>query len=242
MWKKYSYGYIFIILFFVLVGVVYAEKMTSSNYRIIFGTTNSGGGNADSTNYNLAVSLGQVAAQKFNSTGYIVKAGFQYVRTLYPFYFSISDTSIDLGTLLPNSPSIQSFTVTINTRSQGYDVLVREETKLKRLFSSDVIPDTSCNGGVDTCTETAAALWDSNNAYGFGYRVTGVDASPDFATNDYYRPFPSITDNEDPAVMITSTEAGKNRVGTVALKANIIGTQAAGSYQTVLDIIAYPKY
>ncbi len=253
MLKKYSHhalhttpGVVCVCIMFVIVGAaaVRAANMSSSNYKIIFGTVNSGGNNTGSNNYKLAISLGQVAAERFTSAGFIVKAGFQYVRTLYPFYFSISDTTIDFGTLLPGDPVTRPFTLTVRSRSQGYDVLGIEQTKFMRLFSSDIIADTSCNGGGETCSETLAKLWDSPSAYGFGFNVQGEDAAPDFTSTDHYRPFPATTDGEDPYYVMTSEIVGTDpeRQATVTLKAHINATQAAGSYQTVLVFIAYPKY
>lgn len=221
---------------------VNAIDMSSSSYRIIFGTLNSGGSRTTSSGYKLDISLGQVAAEQFNSTGYVVKAGFQYVRTLTPFSFTLSDTSLDLGTLLPSTFSTQQLLVTVNHRGVGYQVVTIADTRLKKLFGSDEIPDTACNGGASTCTETVAALWNSTGAYGFGYNANGNDVSSDFISTSYFRPFPTRTDGESAATFMSSNALAVARSATVTVKANIQGTQSAGNYQTVLSFIAIPKY
>lgn len=234
--------WIVVISFFVAVSIAHAIDMTSSSYRIIFGTLNSGGSRTTSSGYKLDISLGQVAAAQFNSSGFVVKSGFQYVRTLTPFSFVLSDTSLDLGTLLPSTFSIQQLTVTVNHRGVGYEVQTIADTRLKRLFGSDEIPDTSCNGGSSTCTETSSALWNSTGAYGFGYNAAGDDVGTYFANSNYFRPFPTRTDAENAAVFMSSNAIAVNRNATVTVKANIGATQPAGSYQTVLNFIAVPKY
>ena len=228
--------------FFNLAPSVRAIDMSSSSYRIIFGTLNSGGSRTTSSGYKLDISLGQVAAAQFNSAGYVVKAGFQYVRTLTAFSFTLSDTSLDLGTLLPSTFSTQQLSVTINHRGVGYEVATIADTPLKQLFGSDEIPDTACNGGASTCTETSAALWNSTGAYGFGYNANGDDVSSDFISTSYFRPFPTKTDAEVGATFMSSNSTAVARSATVTVKANIQGTQRAGNYQTVLSFIAIPKY
>jgi len=210
----------FFCMFFIFAHSTNAIDMSSSSYRIIFGTLNSGGSRTTSSGYKLDISLGQVAAAQFNSSGYVVKAGFQYVRTLTPFSFTLSDTSLDLGTLLPNTFSTQHLLVTINHRGVGYEVAAIADTRLKQLFGSDEIPDTSCNGGASTCTETTAALWNSTGTYGFGYNANGDDVSSDFLSTSYFRPFPTKTDGESAATFMSSNATAIARSATVTVNTN----------------------
>ena len=108
---RYNVRFIIIIafLFFVTccmlhVRYVFADNMESSTYRIQMGTINIGGKDQTSDSYKLGTSLGQTAANEFSSSGYIVKAGFQYIHSIIPFRFSLSSTNINLGTLSPNTP------------------------------------------------------------------------------------------------------------------------------------------
>lgn len=220
--------------------IALAESMNSSSFRIRFGNFNITSGTKTSTSYALTDTVGQTAAQLFSSTGYVVKAGFQYMYTLYDFSFVISNLSIPLGTLTPNTFATGSNTLTVSAPGQGYAVSVYETTRLKKLGSSTFIADTTCNSG--TCTETSAGVWNSTAALGFGYNLTGNDITADFINNTYFRPFPDVSLGDSPATVMTSSVAGKNRVATVTYKANIGGSQAAGTYETQVIYIATPTY
>jgi len=221
---------------FIFVPFVRADNMFSPNYHLQFGNINIGGRTTSSGNYTLDISLGQTAAQKFTSAGYLLKAGFQYIHILYPFEFELSDISLDLGTLIPNSPETEQLTATISNRGQGYEVKVKEDYELQLLSGADKIDDTVCNGSPN-CTSTNAEIWNSTSAYGFGYNANGHDVSSDFINSTYYRPF-----STSPVTFMSSSEVAKDRTSTVTVKVNIDGIQTAGTYQTVLRFIAVPKY
>ncbi|MCX7881509.1 MAG: hypothetical protein N2482_03320 [Patescibacteria group bacterium] len=232
---------VFLLLFFSQK--IFALNMESPLYKIQYGEIGIAGGKKSSDSYQLSDTLGQLAAGEFQSNGYIIKAGFQYLYSIIPFRFSISDTRIDLGTLLPNTPSTASTTLTVSFGASGqYLVTAIEEGKLRTLNEQNFIPDTQCDGGINTCNETQAKIWTSNNAYGFGYNMNGQDIPTDFINTNYYRPFPDRNNNEDPAIVMSSTNVGKNRQSTMTFKVNISSIQPAGSYQTVINFVATPSY
>jgi hypothetical protein len=225
------------------VRYVFADNMESSTYRIQMGTINIGGNNETSDTYKLSTSLGQTAANEFSSSGYIVKAGFQYIHSIIPFRFSLSSTNINLGTLSPNTPSTATTTLTVYFGGAGqYIVTASEEGPLQTLSGSDNIPDTSCNGGGNTCSESTSKVWNSSSAYGFGYNMAGNDIPADFTDSTYYRPFPNRLASESPVTVMSSTNVGKNRQSTMTFKANVSNLQAAGTYQTVIKFVATPSY
>ena len=222
---------------------VYAVNMNSTNYNIIFGNLNIGSGRHDSPNYSMTTSLGQTFADRFTSSGFVVKVGFQYIFTTMPFEFEISSTLINFGTLIPNTfpTPLPTLDVTITNPSRGYDVQVIEDHPLRTL-SLHFIPDTTCNGGIQACSRTSANVWTSTAATGFGYNASGHDVTADFLNNTYYRPFASREAGHSPVTFMSSTIAAKNRISTVTFLANIDGAQATGTYQTVINFIAVPKY
>lgn len=231
-----------LILFLFIVGQVVAENLNSERYRIQFGDVNIGGDNLNSSSYDLSISLGQLAAQEFQSSGYIVKAGFQYLHSIIPFRFSISDTNIDFGTLTSNTPTTATTSLTVYFGGAGqYQVTAQEENPLKKSAGASIV-DTSCNGQAETCTETAAKQWTSSNAYGFGYNMSGNDIPADFKNINYYRPFPDKTAAEAPVVVMSSSNVGKNRQATVIFKVNVSAIQEIGSYSTVVQFTATPTY
>lgn len=209
--------------------------MGSTNYDFHFTNINIGGRTTNSPNYTLDISLGQTAAKKWAQNGYIIKAGFQYVHVLYPFTFTLSDTTIDFGTLIPNDPQEQQLTATVSHRGQGYEVKVYEDHKLQTFDGNSWINDTVCDNPY--CDEDTAEKWVSNSVDGFGYNVSGHDYSSDFLSSDYFRPF-----STNPTTFMESNEAAKNRQALINVKVNIGATQAVGTYQTVLRFIAIPKY
>ena len=228
---------------FLFLKSVSAINMESPLFKIQYGEIGIAGGNKSSTNYNLSDTVGQTAAAQFQSSGYIVKAGFQYLRSIIPFRFSISNTSINFGTLIPNSPQTATTTLTVSFGGAGqYQVTVIEEGRLRTLNGANNIPDTQCDGGINTCNESLAKLWTSNTAYGFGYNISGDDVPSDFINSNYFRPFPNRQENELPAVVMSSTNVGRNRQAVMTFKVNVSSIQPAGRYQTIINFVATPSF
>jgi hypothetical protein len=227
-----------LLLSFSIVVKVRAETLSSDNYIIRMGNFNMTSGFKSSASYNLTDTVGQTAASFFSSTGYHVKAGFQYIYTLYDFSFSISSLAINLS-LIPNTFSTASHTLTVSAPGQGYSVTAHETSKLEN-DSADTIPDTTCDSG--TCSETSAGVWTTPTNNGFGYNMTGNDIAVDFTNATYFRPFPDASLGESPATVMTTAAAGKNRVATVTYQLSPSGTQAAGTYNTQIVYIATPVY
>lgn len=230
-------------LYFILNTRVYAVSMNSNTFKIESASVNDAAGNKSSTNYKLSDTLGQLAAGQFSSTGYVIKAGFQYLHSIIPFGFSVSSININLGTVIPNTPATATTNLTVSFGGAGqYQVTGEEIGPLKRVSDTQTIPNTSCDGGVNTCTTTAAKPWTSASAYGFGYNMSGQDFPADFTDSTYYRPFPDRNLSESPAVVMSNTNVGKNRQSTVTFKLNVSPIQQAGTYQTVINFIATPSY
>lgn len=217
-----------------------AETLLSPNYTIRMGNFNITSGLKSSASYNLTDTVGQTVAEYFSSTGYHVKAGFQYLYTLYDFSFSISSLAVNLGSLTPNAFTTGSHTLTVTAPGQGYSVSAYETSKLTKSGSSDTIPDTTCDSG--PCTETSATIWTTATNNGFGYNATGNDVSADFVSSSYFRPFPDASLSEAAATVMTTTAAGKNRLATITYKVSPSGSQAAGNYSTQIVYIATPVY
>jgi len=225
--------------FFGNVCPVHAETMNSSDYTIRLGNFNMTSGFKSSTSYNLTDTVGQIAADFFSSTGYHVKAGFQYIYTLYNFSFKISSLAIGLN-LSPNTFSTATNTLTVSAPGQGYAVTAYETAKLTKSGGSDTIPDTTCDSG--PCTTTSASPWIVPTNNGFGYNVTGNDHASDFTNSTYFRPFPDFSLGGTPATIMTTNAAGKNRVATVTYQVSPSGSQAGGTYATQIIYIATPVY
>jgi len=223
----------------LVVKRVRAETMSSESYKIIFGNFNITAGKKSSSSYTLTDTVGQTAAGEFDSSGYIVKAGFQYLYALYDFSFQISDLTIDFGTLVPGAPVTATNVLTVSAPGAGYAVSVFENHPLEN-GDGNQIPDTTCDDG--SCTEAQAAPWTLTTTHGFGFNLSGDDVASDFVDGSYFRQFANLAGGESPQVIMSSSQAGKNRQATVTYKVNISGDQAAGEYSNNLVFIATPSY
>ncbi len=220
---------------------VLADNLTSPSFDIKMGTVNITGGSKSSASYSLNDTVGQTAQGEFNSAGFTVKAGFQYVYNPNPFTFTISNIDLDYGTLVAGTPSTLTNILTITTGSAyGYSVKAIEDHSLKLTTGSDTIPDTACDVSTP-CSITDATPWTDNTRYGFGYNVNGTDSDPEFVNNTYFRPFP-VQGVDQPATVMSKNTATATSSATVTYKLNISGSQAAGNYQNGIQFIAIPAF
>ncbi|WKZ25542.1 MAG: hypothetical protein QY322_04140 [bacterium] len=223
------------------MSLVYAqERVQSENYRIIFPNFNSGAGIPSSDNYYLNTTIGQTAPGLFSSTGFRVKSGFQYINSIIPFSFSVSDIQINFGVLTPGTPSTDTSILTVSAGGAGgYTVKASENNPLKTSDGSNTIIDTLCDS---TCSETSAGTWTSNSRYGFGFNMSGDDIPADFVNSDYFRQFSDRNSAENPAIIMSSINVGRERTATITYKVNVSGVQPAGTYQNIITFTAIPGY
>ena len=226
--------------FSLFTTTIYAQSsMDSSNYKIRLGNFNMTSGSKSSTSYNLTDTVGQIAAEFFSSTGYHVKAGFQYLYTLYDFSFSISSLAINLGSLTTNTFTTANHTLSVSAPGQGYSVSAIATTKLTNP-TGDTIPATTCDSLA--CTKTSAGIWTTASNNGFGYNLTGDDISSDFISSSYFRPFADLSLGDTPETIMSTSASGKNRTATITYKVSPSSTQAEGQYATQIIYIATPTY
>lgn len=240
--------FILTIVFFNVTRV-YAINMDSTRYRIQYGNVNMGAENMIGNGFNLSTTLGQLSAGEFSRNGYVIRAGFQYIHTIIPFTFTISDTNINLGFLRANTPATDSAILTVSFGGAGqYTVTVIEKTPLMTLSGENKIDDTSCDNTL--CSATLAKSWTSNTAYGFGYSMSGEDTPSDFINSNYYRPFSDESSAKPPVVIMNNTNVTQNFISTpknrkqsiITFKANVSPLQAAGTYQTIISFVAVPSF
>jgi len=234
---------IFIVLFFPIVAN--AQHFSSASYIIDWGNFNITSGKKASTNYFLTDTVGQNAPGPYQSAGFKVKSGFQYIyETFNQLTFAIDNLDINLGTLTAGVASTATNIITISTPSgHGYQILTQYNHPLA-LTSGTTIPDTSCDAG--DCTPTLAKVWNSSSIYGFGYNVIGINSSgvaTNIGTSGYFgdstafRPFSSSG-----KITMSETAPVKNHSARVSYKTNISSTQSAGNYQAAIIFTAVPNY
>jgi len=241
--SKIKFIIVIIVIAVIITPLASAQStIRSPNYKIDWPNINMGAGLPTSTNYKMGVTTGQTAPGLYTSTGYKIRAGFQYIHSIIPFSFSISDISIDFGTLTPGTPTTQTNTLTVSVGGAGgYTVKVSENNPLKSTAGA-TIPDTLCDGGANTCTETTAKPWTSNSAYGFGFNMSGTDIPADFVDSTYFRQFADRSAGESAQTVMAGANVGRNKQATVTYKVNISNLQPAGRYENILSFLAIPSY
>lgn len=221
-----------------------ADRLESESYIIQFGSFNIGSGETDNSNYGLTYTIGQTAPGPFGEYGvsnYFIGSGFQYIYQINTFGFSIDEVALDLGELTVGQHNTASNKLTITTRGTGgYTIYAYEERPLTHSAGSEIIPDTTCDGG--GCDETISGVWTNQAVAGFGFNVDSTDAAADFLDSTYFRQFADDSGGEDMQVIMSNSNVVNNRDGTVTYKVGINGTMAAGNYQTAVAYVAVPGY
>lgn len=232
----------FYFLLFTFTSARAENIMRSDNYEITWPNLNSGAGLPTSDNYNLGATIGQTAPGLYSSTGYKVRAGFQYIHSIIPFSFRISSIAINFGSLTPGTPSTQNSTLTVSVGGAGGYVVKAAENNPLTSEAASTIPDTLCDGS--DCDETAAGVWASNSTYGFGLNMSGADVPADFVDATYFRQFAdqSLPEPELPQTIMTGANVGVGISASVTYKVNVSSLQAAGTYRNMIIYLAIPTF
>jgi len=218
----------------------FAQTFDSASYHIDFGNFNMTSGKKSSTNYTLTDTVGQNAPGRYDTAGYVIKAGFQYLyESGIPLSFEISDIDLNFGSLTPNIGSTVTNTLTISTPTgHGYDILAIANHPLKYLNST--IPDTKCDSG--SCSESVSGVWTNNSTYGFGFNANGNGTSSYFTNSTYFRQFADNSLGETAKILMSEPTRVKDHSALITYKVNISPLQAAGTYENSINFIAVPKY
>jgi hypothetical protein len=232
--------FIFSIICHLKSNISLAQTFDSASYHIDFGNFNMTSGKKTSSNYQLTDTVGQNAPGKFTNSGFVVKAGFQYIYdSIQKFSFAISDIDLDFGSLTPNVGSTQTNTVTITTPSgKGYEILAIANHQLQTI-SSSTIPNTNCD---TSCSISNSDVWTQSNKYGFGFNASGNGTSAYFTDSTYFRPFADSSQGDQPITFMSENSAVTDHSALITYKINISPYQSAGFYENFINLIAIPKY
>lgn len=218
-------------------------SMSNGSYIIRFPNLNSFAGKPSNSQYKLGITGGQTAPGLYSGTNYKVRAGFQYIKSIIPFSFTISSLFIDFGPITPGTPITRTNNLTIsNGSAYGYTVLASENHALRVDSTGISIPDTTCDSG--TGTESVASAWSNLTTFGFGYRcdnVSGTDCQSGFSTAANYRQFSASNSGELAYPVMRGVNVGRNIQSQITYKVNVSSSQATGSYQNVISFIAVPS-
>lgn len=180
--------------------------MSSSNYRLYGDAVGTSGGRGTSTNYIAETSAGEAGTFQGSSTNYTLLSGFQALQEHPTFTFSISSSSIALGTLSDSSVSSDTHTITTSTNAPyGYTTTVIEDDDLSA-SGSDI--DDVADGEVTAGSEE------------YGIALTGTDRA--FSDDQAL--------SATPLAVATRTNWVNGSAITVTYKASIASGTTSGSY------------
>ena len=133
---KFLFSFAIVVSCFTFrASLVAAIYMDSSNFKLD-SAVNSGGGDSSSSNYDASTSIGEFVPGEFQSQGYIVKSGFQYLISKIPFGFTVSNTNINFGEIKKQFPVTANTELTISFGSGKYQVSAAEEYPLAPAVSA----------------------------------------------------------------------------------------------------------
>ena len=227
--------------FFLTTPIAQALTMSNTLYIVNSSTLNSISGQSTGSNNKLDITVGENGAGFYSGTNYKIRAGFEYMHNTITFAFSINGMRIDFGSLDAGSPVTRTNELVVsNGSAYGYQVTAQESTPLFDPSNGNAIPNTTCDNGL--CTATTSDSWTNALTYGFGYRcdnISGTDCASGFTNATYYKSFAA---SPSAAVVMESTNVGKNRTVQITYKVNISATQATGLYSNYITYIATPKF
>jgi hypothetical protein len=233
----------FYVLGFTVAPTALAQTMSNADYMIRMGNLNSISGKPTGSGFKLSYTSGQTGPGLYSGTNYKVRAGFQYISSIIPFRFSITNNVIDFGIMSPTTPILRTSLLTISNGSAfGYQVTASQDHNLRVNGSGAEIPPTACGDSGPSCIPTSAGPWTNSLTYGFGYRCdnnTGTDCDTQFSNSTYYKPFAAYP---SAVAVMKGVTVGRNKVTQITYKLNISGSQQAGLYTNVVNYIATPTF
>ena len=200
--------------------------MQMGNFNFLSGSTSS-------SSYDLHETGGELAIGQSDSASYTVKSGFEYVRTLIPFSFTLSQNYIDFGTINPQTFYTDALSINVTSGAAfGYKVTSIQNHRLENQdYSGIYMPNTV--GDSATITPTVQGVWVNTNTYGLGYtlsNITGTDAS--FTSG--YRSFSDSSLLESPITVMSNNGAVPESEVSVTYKLNVDPIQQNGEYQNIV--------
>lgn len=235
--------FFFIISLYLFPIYTAAENLYSPSFRIQMSTINITGGQKSGGGFKLSDTVGQTAQGQFDSAGFRIRAGFQYVRTGVPFSFKVDSLAVDFGLITSNVfyDAMNTLSVT-SGGAYGYAVKAIEDHRLTLQGGSDTIPTTSCDIGLP-CSLSTATPWTIASNNGFGYNMSGADVdTTNFVNSTYFAPFPDNSLSQSPVTIMTRTGITHGSSAVVKYRISVSGTQTPGTYQNAIQYIAVPAY
>lgn len=221
----------------LLYPVTIDARIDSTNYTIWADVFSAGGDEgSSSTNYKLSDTIGEgtILSATTTSSGYGIKAGFRELYADHYITFSVSASSLSLGTLLNTTVKTGSHTMTVETNAAvGFTIAVSGGTL------------TSGSNTITAIGATAAAS--SPGTEQFGINLVANTAPSVGAGPSGTSPIGSVVDPYGTtntfayvsgSTVASSTQDINETVFTVSYIANISSATEIGGYSTTLTYSA----
>ncbi len=227
MFMKYFFIKL-IIITFVFISLIALWKapvslalMNSESYINWMDSLNFGGEETStSTNYRFQDTLGEIGTGEISSTNYAGLIGFRQSDADPKMTFSISDTSVDFGTLSTSAVSSDSITITSTTNAvDGYITTIFETENLKTGAGADI--DDVADGTVTAGSEE------------YGVRTSGADGQMNGADT-------GITTS--PQTVASNASWINGSAVTITFKAAISSLTSAGAYAHNVTLISTGRF
>jgi len=217
------------VLLLYSVTSIHAFGSSSASYKLE-GEFGIFGGAKSSASYKLTDTGGGFAVGFGSSANYGTGSGFQYVLAeVREIIYTISKTSVDLGSLSSSTVSTDSHTIEVDTNGAGgYQVTVVEDNNL-RTGGADIIDDVS-DGFVNTAG--------GDEEYGLATSKAGQDISQWDAACDSSDPETASAITSSTQTVASASTPIDDDITTLCYAATITDATEAGSYSHILTYIA----
>lgn len=236
-------GFALTIIFtvFMTASGIQAFEARSTNYKMQMGNFNYTAGEKESASYWFHDTGGELAPGQSDSGSYTILAGFEYIASIIPFTFEISNNNINFGTLVPETPATASTTLTITSgAAYGYRVTAQANNPMQNQgYAGVFIPDVE--GDNSDITHLQEGAWNNNTTYGFGYTLSNLTSTHAVFTSGY-RAFADQSNSEEPVNVMFSPGVIDQSAVEVTYKINVSPIQEAGVYENIVTYIATGTY
>ncbi len=229
-------------IFFIPRAIWAQEPLESSRYKLEFGPYSIGAPNPTPVAKQPEAKNRDKDKSELSWTDFIVRSGFPQDSSTQPFELSINHTSINLGSLQPETPLLTTVDLSISLGSaRGYELSLLAD-RPPTSSRGKIIPGTICDDDKNPCSAKKAQRWTKSNRFGFGYTLNGDGIAGDFISAQYYRPLPDASKSEEFTSILSRALADGTQKATITYKTLIGNDQPSGVYTNTIYIRALPRY
>ena len=231
-----------VLLASLVPAIALAAQSASTNYQVNEVFFGSGGElNACSTNYCSKQAAGETSVGNTSSPNFQAQAGFNTDRTPY-IQFTVSNTSINLGTLTATATKTATATFTVKAYlAHGYTVINASDPPTNNSYTMSALstPTASSVGteqfGINLVANTSPVTFGANPAYIPDSTFSFGQVSADYSTPDLYKYLKGDT-------IAYSTSSSSDTTYTISYIFNVSNVTPGGTYVLHHVLVATGTY